>query len=169
MFDHRLAEARKRLGLTQKHFAEKAQIQPSTYSSYENNKKVPPLDIALRIADALGVSLEWLCGKGNSQVVTYGDVARSIIAIQSALKRDERFFTDVYVDKNRYNGEHGIDSDDAVVFMTTAKELVSFCDRMLPFYKMSLDNQAAAEMYKAWLKGELEKLDKVEIEETFAF
>ncbi|NLI22308.1 MAG: helix-turn-helix transcriptional regulator [Clostridiales bacterium] len=163
MFNNRLAEARKRLGLTQKQFAAKAKIQPSTYSSYENNKKVPPLDIALRIADSLGVSLEWLCGRGNSQVTTYGDVARSIIAIQSTLRQCKGFFTEVDVEKNSdYSGD-GYDPDDVVILKTSAKELVNFFDRMLPFYRMSLDNQAAGEMFQAWLKGELEKLDKIEI------
>jgi transcriptional regulator with XRE-family HTH domain len=35
-------------------------INPSTWSSWEKNGRVPPADRALAIADALGVSLEFL-------------------------------------------------------------------------------------------------------------
>jgi transcriptional regulator with XRE-family HTH domain len=35
-------------------------IKPSTWSSWETHERVPPADRALAIADALGVSLEFL-------------------------------------------------------------------------------------------------------------
>jgi transcriptional regulator with XRE-family HTH domain len=35
-------------------------VKPSTWSSWEKNGRVPPADRALAIADALGVSLEFL-------------------------------------------------------------------------------------------------------------
>ncbi len=38
----------------------KAGVKPSTWSSWEKHERVPPADRALAIADALGVSLEFL-------------------------------------------------------------------------------------------------------------
>ena len=38
----------------------RAAVKPSTWSSWEKHERVPPADRALAIADALGVSLEFL-------------------------------------------------------------------------------------------------------------
>ena len=159
MFDNRMAEARKHLGLTQKQVAEKAKIQPSTYSSYENNKKIPPLDIALRIADALDVSIGWLCGKERTLIDTYGGVARAIISAYSALLESKDIKTELYIDDSRYKGEFNLPID-VLIFETTAPRLTNFFQKMQQYRQMSLDNKVASEMYEAWLNSELEKLDE---------
>jgi transcriptional regulator with XRE-family HTH domain len=72
-FPRRLRDARADTGLTQKQFAEKAQVSVSAYATYEQGTKTPPLSIAFRIAKALDVSLDWLSG-----LVTQQDVLRSL-------------------------------------------------------------------------------------------
>jgi len=168
MFDNRMAEARKRLNLTQKQVAEKAKVQPSTYSSYENDKKIPPLDIALRIADALNVSIGWLCGKEITSIDTYGSVARAIIAAYAALTADEDNKARLYIDNTRNVGQFSVPID-TLTLETTAENLTRFFEKMVQYEKMSLDNKNAHEMYEAWLKGELEKLDKQEIQFNFVY
>lgn len=163
MFKNRMSDARRRLGLTQKQIAEKASIQPSSYSAYENNKKVPPVDIAIRIADALGVSLDWLCGKDEkSSNCTYGDATRSLIAAFNILVQNKTEHTTLQV-KEIWAEDYDPSNTTAVVFETTTPELVDFFTKMVKFRQMSLDNLPALEMYKAWLKGELEKLDTTKV------
>lgn len=158
----RLRNKRNELGLTQAQVAEKAQINTSTYSSYESGK-VPPLDIAYRIAIVLGVSVDWLCGDENpSQFNSYGSVARAIIAAYTALTRDESTKVRLYIDKQRNKGQFDLPID-TLTFETSAENLIHFFEKMTQYRKMSLDNKEASEMYEAWLKGELQKLDNEDI------
>ena len=83
MFGDKMAFARKQQSLTQKQVAEMAKVQQSSYSAYENNKKTPPIDIASRIAKALDVSLDWLCGMDDVKKFTScGEIARLLIALE---------------------------------------------------------------------------------------
>lgn len=55
-----LKTVRERLGLTQAQIAEKAQITVMSYSRYETGKRDPRIQTAIRIAHALGVTVEEL-------------------------------------------------------------------------------------------------------------
>ena len=59
-FGHRLAAIRKVRNLSQRALAEKSNVSPSAISSYEKYGKIPPLDVATRIAIALGVTVDYL-------------------------------------------------------------------------------------------------------------
>lgn len=63
-FAKRLREARQKAGLTQAELAKKADTTAATVSSYESTGtiKKASLDLAISFAEALGVSLDWLCG-----------------------------------------------------------------------------------------------------------
>lgn len=70
VFSQRLKEARVSCGFTQQDLAQKANVTAATISSYENSTsskesklaKFPSLDKVVAIAEALGVSIDWLCG-----------------------------------------------------------------------------------------------------------
>lgn len=49
--------------LTQSKLAEITKIRQTTVSDYLNGKTVPAADVFMRLAQALGVSMEWLCGQ----------------------------------------------------------------------------------------------------------
>lgn len=87
LFSERLKETRLSQGLTQKQLAEKAEMAVASYSSYEKGAKKPPLDGALRLAKALNVSLDWLCGysrsKGVMKLETQADVMRVFLNMDS--------------------------------------------------------------------------------------
>jgi len=55
-----LKTVRKRENVTQVELAEKLGIHQQTISRYEAGKKIPQVDTAARIADALGVTLDEL-------------------------------------------------------------------------------------------------------------
>lgn len=56
----RIREAREAKGWTQEDLADKAQISKGFLSDVENNKRNVSAENALRIADALGISLDYL-------------------------------------------------------------------------------------------------------------
>lgn len=66
VFAKRLKEARLKAGLRQSDLAEKAGVTAASISAYESTDgtkgKNPSLEIAKLIAEALGVSLDWLSG-----------------------------------------------------------------------------------------------------------
>lgn len=63
-FHERLREARLRAGLTQKEVADRVGIKADAgYRQYELGKSLPGIALATRMADALGVSLDWLAGR----------------------------------------------------------------------------------------------------------
>lgn len=79
-FGDRMKEARKRKGLTQKELAQLVNLQESSVSLYEGNKREPRLDTAENIASVLGVSINWLLGRSES------DDAKININIDSLLE-----------------------------------------------------------------------------------
>lgn len=66
IFAQRLKEARIALKLTQTELSKLSGVTPATISAYEcadgSKGKNPSLDNALKLAQALNVSLDWLCG-----------------------------------------------------------------------------------------------------------
>lgn len=64
MYDigNRIKELRIKRGYTQQSLGEKINKSKATISSYEKDVQLPPLEVALDIASALNVSLDYLVG-----------------------------------------------------------------------------------------------------------
>ena len=56
----RVADCRDRRGWTQKHLADQAGLSVTFVSEIENDRRAPGTDALLRLADALGASLDYL-------------------------------------------------------------------------------------------------------------
>lgn len=69
MFDERLKKLREERGLTQKQVAEALEMNPRTYSSYENNEREPNSEILLLIADLFDVSIDYLVGYDERRII----------------------------------------------------------------------------------------------------
>lgn len=81
-FSERLIAARKKMGITQKELAERIDIAPSSLSAYEHKGKYPTLDVAVRLAYALDVSLDWLAGRNDrNKICNISDVFRELVLI----------------------------------------------------------------------------------------
>lgn len=63
LFSVRLKELRLQHGFSQEELAEKIGIKQNTYSDWENGKCKPNYEKLEKIADFLGVSLDWLFGR----------------------------------------------------------------------------------------------------------
>ena len=67
VFAERVMLTRRRGLITQEELAEMVGVSGQTISAYERNIQTPSLDIAVGIADALGVSLDWLAGREEAE------------------------------------------------------------------------------------------------------
>lgn len=64
----RIANCRERRGWTQKTLADRAELSPTFLSEVENDRRAPGSEALLRLAEALGVSLDYLM-KGETEAV----------------------------------------------------------------------------------------------------
>ena len=65
-FSERIREVRMMRGITQEQLAEMADISRVMIGRYETTDQLPALDTLIRIADALGVSTDYLLGRTES-------------------------------------------------------------------------------------------------------
>ena len=66
VFGKRLKELRKANGYTIERFADMVGISKSTLGYYENDKRMPDIEILGRIADTLNVNADYLIGRTNT-------------------------------------------------------------------------------------------------------
>ena len=66
VFGKRLKELRKANGYTIERFADMVGISKSTLGYYENDKRMPDIEILARIADTLNVNADYLIGRTNT-------------------------------------------------------------------------------------------------------
>ena len=66
VFGKRLKELRKANGYTIEQFADMVGISKSTLGYYENDKRMPDIEILGRIADTLNVNADYLIGRTNT-------------------------------------------------------------------------------------------------------
>ena len=72
MFDFglRIRERREQHKMSQEQLGRKVERSKSVISSYENNIKVPPLDVFTQIAVVFNVSLDYLVGIDKNEMVS---------------------------------------------------------------------------------------------------
>ena len=95
IFKKRLKEKRIELGLTQEKLGENIFLTKGEICAYEKGKRIPPLDVLIRIADFLEVDFLWLIGKefnykkGNDKIIS---LSLDDINIINALKKDSNLY-----------------------------------------------------------------------------
>jgi DNA-binding XRE family transcriptional regulator len=65
-FGERLRCARENVEMTQQELADAVDLHRVTLNQYENDKKVPSVEVAWALADAVGVALDELRGRRES-------------------------------------------------------------------------------------------------------
>lgn len=89
LFGSNVRRLRTERGITQKALAELAGVTASALSSYEKELKSPSLEAAYKIAAALGVSLDELCGgesnKSANRFDTYDRLLRAFVDIDNSI------------------------------------------------------------------------------------
>lgn len=149
-------------------------------SAYELGNKTPPVDVAARLAMALGVSIDWLFGVESKDSAgkasrTYGDLVRLFLLLADT-------FPQIYLNVNRtkwsedprvrvimreaalnrggeppdYLDEYndGLNSAYASIEIPDRK-LVEFFTQWKKIYEMLKDGALEEEIYQAWIEKRL--------------
>ena len=95
IFRKRLREKRIELGLTQQELGINIYLTKGEICVYEKGKRIPPLDVLIRLSDFLEVDFLWLigmelsCKRSKDRIVNLSDEDLKII---SALKKDSDLY-----------------------------------------------------------------------------
>ena len=97
IFAKRLREARESVEIKQSELSEISGVSAATISAYESFDKTkgkkPSLANAMKLAQALNVSLDWLCGLSvNTEKIQYTDLLKTILEYEQINK-------DLYIDQ----------------------------------------------------------------------
>lgn len=85
-FGKRLGEVRKDKKMSQDELAKKMDMQGAVIGRYERDEVKPSIEVAAKIAQVLGVSLDYLVG--NSDLLLDADVIKKIQDIQKLPEKD---------------------------------------------------------------------------------
>ena len=75
IFSHRLTEARKARRRTKRALAEAIGLSETAIGQFESGKNLPAIATVVALADALDVSLDWLCGRTKENLPVKGGEA----------------------------------------------------------------------------------------------
>lgn len=95
IFRKRLKEIRKNRNLTQGQLGEKIFLSKGEVCAYERGKRIPPLDVLIRLANYLEIDFLWLIGmelnyeKSDDRIV---NLSSDDIRIIDALKKDSNLY-----------------------------------------------------------------------------
>ncbi|HRN40923.1 MAG TPA: helix-turn-helix transcriptional regulator [Vicingus sp.] len=87
LFGERLLSVRKRKKISQDELAKKLGIHAPVIGRYERNEVKPSIEVAANLANALGVSLDYLVGVTDLELDN--DIVEKIIAIQQLNDNDK--------------------------------------------------------------------------------
>ncbi len=148
IFSERLVKARKKRQLTQKAAAALIGIQASSLSAYEGGRKTPSVEIAMQIAKAYEVSLDWLVGNANAventtdnEVLFKIETKGEFIRVLSSL-----CMSPIQCQAQTRYGDNGFSSYAKITFFTDTDWLPNYVDKF---------NQIAEAVKKAGLDEEV--------------
>ena len=164
IFAERLKELRKRRGMTQSELAKLIAVSTNSISIYENGD-LPSIGKLINLADAFGVSVDFLLGIEAEPIdsedveycfspdtITLGTLAREITGEDGNLKIDD---------------EGNICATDSDISNPRLKRIEPLAHFLEQYYKYQQtisalpDPKALNRMYVSWLKNELEALDDI--------
>lgn len=89
----RIRILRENFGYSQKFAAEQLNISPQAYSHYENNRRVPDVDMLYKLSLLYGVSMEFLLtGQQEALTPTQTLIKRDILSLSDSEIRQLRLF-----------------------------------------------------------------------------
>ena len=87
-FSTRLITLRKEQKIAQNELAKQLGVHPNVLGRYERAETSPSIEIALKIANVLGVSLDYLLGKVDERV--NDDILNKVLSIQKLPEEDKK-------------------------------------------------------------------------------
>lgn len=87
-FSNRLITLRKEQKIAQNELAQKIGVHANVLGRYERDETTPSIDMVVKIADALGVSLDYLLGKTDIKISQ--DILNKVLSIQMLPEEDKK-------------------------------------------------------------------------------
>lgn len=109
MFGDTLMKLRKSKNLTQSDIAKILGVARTTYSSYEQNRRMPDAEIQIKIADYFDVSLDYLHGRGKNNI---SDTIAAHIDSNASEEEMEEILAYIEEKRKEYANEEEIDITD---------------------------------------------------------
>ena len=95
IFRSRLKSRRKELGLTQEELGKNIYLSKGEICAYEGGKRIPPLDVLIRLATFLKVDFVWLIGmelKCNTKVDEIVNLSSVDLDIITEIKKNNSLY-----------------------------------------------------------------------------
>ena len=109
MFDFglRIKELREQHKMSQEQLGRRIDRSKSVISSYENNIKIPPLDILTKIAVIFNVSLDYLVGIDKNEIDDFiyiqQELERISVTVEALQLWAEKMLANGIIDADQYN------------------------------------------------------------------
>ena len=88
MFDERLKELRKSLGINQIEFGNRLNVTKQCISNWENNNIMPSIDMLIRISKTFSVSADYLLGLDDQRTLNVSGLSAEQIFHLQAIADD---------------------------------------------------------------------------------
>lgn len=156
IFSQRLREVREKQGLTAAELSRRSDVAVQSLSCYEStsskNHKEPKIGSAVKLAKALGVSLDWLCGideeLNSKQFRNYQDVAKCMLSLGECF-----YHARIHAPKNKSHVEIAFWDDVLARFFQEYDQMTSLLN----------EDTITDEIFATWLNGRMELLSECEI------
>ena len=89
MFDERLKELRKSLGINQIEFGKRLNVTKQCISNWENNNIMPSIDMLIRISKTFSVSADYLLGLDDQRTLNVSGLSAEQIFHLQAIADDQ--------------------------------------------------------------------------------
>lgn len=159
-FASRLKEKQLSLGISQIKMAELIGVAPGTLSAYLKDEKCPTLEKAAQIAEALGVTVGWLCGedierpKRISEIDNYGDWVEAMVEIIDLLPLNKLMIKFRPKDANKMTPEQ-------ILWTSRDPLLVKHFGDSARLLETLNDGVIEDEVYNAWHEKRINELKKI--------
>lgn len=178
-FGKRLREAREKAGRSQRQIADAVGISPQMISAYEKGTRSPSIDVAAKLANEIGVSLDHLCGiqlseKSTPTISNCADVVACISELSKYLTcwsttgvhpRNEEDYEEIYdgFQDSKYCHHHVITSDPVAVVEIENGFIADFFQRWYEIKKLYQKKIIGKDLMDSWYLGEMERLKGIPV------
>lgn len=157
VFGKNLKNERKKQSITQEKLAELVGIAVQTISYAETGKKFPHLDTAVRIANALNTSLDYLCGgsekaeqkKADPRIETLADVQTMIDALFEEIPDSELQSED----------------DHIALYINNCPQIAKYYQNYITMSNLLDDRTITSQIFQMWKDGAAKGLERTTIED----
>lgn len=176
IFSQRILEVRKKTNLSQRELGDAAAVSAQAVSAYERGLQLPTLSAAADIAQALGVSLDYLVGLSDdpkAPVAPRSDLPLSTVAdVVDALATLRRSLPGPCgTQEISIPEEDCYDPDDttytAAAFFFNCPALAGFVQAWNKMAQLYSNGILSREILESWYAGELDRLSKIHLEDHY--